>query len=154
MQYKYLTYVIYGTEKLFPCKISPTTLPHLKSKVSGFQKPLECAYSILHEHVIGKLHVCNPTIKIWISLLILTYSYINHIWFFILQNKGKYISNRYDWLFVISSVRFDPSISFWTVISNFQSSSVYSYLTFQFAVQKTMISSSSKQFYSSKSTCN
>ena len=130
MQYKYLTYVIYGTEKLFPCKISPTTLPHLKSKVSGFQKPLECAYSILHEHVIGKLHVCNPTIKIWISFLILTYSYINHIWFFILQNKGKYISNRYDWLFchIIST--------FWSIDiildSYFQFSKQFSVLMLQF----------------------
>ena len=130
MQYKYLTYVIYGTEKLFPCKISPTTLPHLKSKVSGFQKPLECAYSILHEHVIGKLHVCNPTIKIWISFLILTYSYINHIWFFILQNKGKYISNRYDWLFrhIISA--------FWSIDiildSYFQFSKQFSVLMLQF----------------------
>ena len=41
----------------------------------------------------------KPTIKIWISILILIFSYIFHIKFFILQNKGKYIANSYDWPF-------------------------------------------------------
>ena len=73
----------------------------------------------------------QPNIKIWISCLILVLSYLNHIEFFILQNKGKYIlpilTTGY---FVRSSILFGPSISFGSVISNFWSSSVYSCFSF------------------------
>ena len=89
----------------------------------------------------------KQNIKIWISCLILLLSYLNHIEFFILQNRDKYILPILPTShFVRSSMRFGPSISFGSVISNFRSSSVYSRFSFSSCCSEdSMISSFSSR---------